>query len=230
MAGATWPNITSGAEIRPYGIQMVQADQVSDAAAANRMGSIIDTGYYRAHGDLQYSNVTAVRDIGTGDPFVDRRSHGTHVAGTIAAIGNNGVGVRGVMQNQNLRIHIVKVFDDDGVFAYSSTVIQALTHCINAGANVVNMSFGGAAPSTPERDAFAAAFAAGVLSVASAGNGGNTALSYPASYPSVMSVSGVDSSEAHYTSSQRNAEVDIAAPAVAVLSTSGSVDEGRLVV
>jgi hypothetical protein len=135
------------------------------------------------------------------------------------------------MQNQNLRIHIVKVFGDDGVFAYSSTVIHALTQCRNAGANVVSMSFGGTGQSIAERNAFAAAFAAGVLSVASAGNDGHPAPpSFPASYPSVMSVGGVDSDEAHYTPSQRNSEVDIAAPAAAVLSTIGSVDEGRLVV
>ena len=230
MQGPPWQNLSVGGEISPYGIQMVQADQVSSAAAGNRMVCIIDSGFYRAHDDHQYGNVTASPDIGTGDPFVDRSSHGSHVAGTVAAIGGNGVGVRGVFPDQNLRIHIVKVFGDDGVYAYSSTLVAALTQCRNAGANVVSMSLGGPTPSAAELTAFNDAFAAGVLSVAAAGNGGNTAFSYPASYPSVMSVAGVDSNEAHYTSSQQNSEVDIAAPAVAVLSSTSSVNEGTLVV
>jgi subtilisin family serine protease len=230
LAGPPWGNVAAGDEIIPYGIQMVQADQLSDAAAGTRMVCIIDSGYFRAHDDLQYDNVTASPDIGTGDPFVDRSSHGTHVAGTIAAIGANGTGVRGVTQSQRLRLHIVKVFGDDGVYAYSSTLIHALTQCRNAGANVVSMSLGSAGQSVAERNAFDEAFAAGVLSIAAAGNGASTAYHFPASYPSVISVGGVDANEAHYTSSQRNDQVDVAAPAVAVLSTVSFVSDASLTV
>jgi serine protease len=219
MSNPPWNEIVSGDEIIPYGIQMVQADMVSDASVGNRKICIIDSGYFRGHNDLQHVNVTASPDIGTGDPWVDRSSHGTHVAGTIAGIGGNGTGVRGVAHSQRVNLHIVKVFGDSGSWAYSSTLVHALDQCVAADANIVSMSLGGSGNSTAESDAFAAAYGGGILSVAAAGNGGSTAFSYPASYDSVVSVGGVDRNEAHYTSSQRNSQVEIAAPAVAVLST-----------
>jgi subtilisin family serine protease len=202
----------------PYGITMVQADQVSDAAAANRKVCIIDSGYYAGHEDLQDSGVTASFNSGTGDPFTDLCGHGSHVAGTISAV-NNSVGVVGVLPNQRINLHIVKVFGDDCIWAYSSDLINALQQCRNNGANVVSMSLGGGAPSAAEQTAFDNAWNAGVLSVAAAGNGGNTQKSYPASYPSVISVAAVDSNKTVASFSQQNSEVDLAAPGVGVLST-----------
>lgn len=202
----------------PYGISMVQADQVSDAAAANRKICIIDSGYYAGHEDLQDSGVTASFNSGTGDPFTDLCGHGSHVAGTISAI-NNFAGVVGVLPNQRINLHIVKVFGDDCVWAYSSDLINALQQCRDNGANVVSMSLGGGTKSIFEESAFNNAWNAGLLSVAAAGNGGNTAYSYPASYGSVVSVAAVDSTKTVAGFSQKNNQVDLAAPGVAVLSS-----------
>ena len=58
-----------------------------------------------------------------------------------------------------------------------------------------------------------------MLSIAAAGNGGSTKVSYPAGYASVVSVAAVDATEALATFSQRNADVELAAPGVSVLST-----------
>lgn len=52
---------------------------------------------------------------------------GTHVAGTIAALGGNGKGVVGVVGNGNLNLHIVRVFNDNGVWAWTSTLIAAVS-------------------------------------------------------------------------------------------------------
>ena len=88
----------------------------------------------------------------------------------------------------------MKVFGDDNLaggncgWTYSSTLIDALNQCTAAGANVVSMSLGGTFQSRTEDNAFANANRDGVLSIAAAGNGGNTRTSYPAGYSSVMSV------------------------------------------
>jgi subtilisin family serine protease len=81
------------------------------------------------------------------------------------------------------------------------------------------MSLGGTFSSTSENTAFSNAYNAGVLSIAAAGNDGNTRTSYPAGYSSVVSVAAVDSSKAKATFSQANADVEIAAPGVGVRST-----------
>jgi len=210
------------AETVPYGIPMVQADLLSDAAAGNVTVCIIDSGYSMQHEDLQDGNVTASPDSGTGDPFYDDNGHGTHVAGTIAALGGNGEGVVGVNPGGNLHIHVVKVFTAAG-WAYSSSLVHALDECeANAPAGnklVINMSLGGSFKSRTEDKAFAAANSRGVLSIAAAGNDGNTRKSYPASYSSVVSVAAVDNTGTVADFSQNNDQVELAAPGVAVESS-----------
>lgn len=202
----------------PYGINMVQADQITTLPNRRKV-CIIDSGYYLGHEDLQTSSVGFLNDPGTGDASRDASGHGTHVAGTIAAM-NNAIGVVGVNNTPALLdLVIVKVFGDDGKWAYSSTLIAALNQCRNNGANVVSMSLGGERQSRAEKVAFANAYAAGVLSVAAAGNDGNTRKSYPASYDSVISVAAIDNTKNRASFSQRNGAVELAAPGVAVLST-----------
>lgn len=209
------------AEITPYGIPMVQADLVSDANAGNRMVCIIDSGYSMQHEDLGSSGVTGTDDSGTGAWDQDTCGHGSHVAGTVAAVGGNATGVVGVLPNGNLNLHIVKVFDGaDCAWTYSSDLINALNTCVDAGANVVSMSLGGAKGRGPwEQRAFDDAYSAGVLSIAAAGNDGSTSYSYPASYDSVVSVGAVDQNKLVADFSQKNDQVELSAPGVSVLST-----------
>lgn len=222
MAGTT-PSTGSPyalGQLVPYGIIMVQANQLPDTYAANRKVCIIDSGYALGHADLPVLNtvVTGEYDSGTGWWYTDENHHGTHVAGTIAALNNSGVGVVGVNANKQLRLHIVKVFGADA-WAYSSTLASAANKCGAAGAHVISMSLGGSRSNRTEQRAFDKLQAQGVLSIAAAGNAGTTALSYPASYSSVMSVAAIDEASAWATFSQYNSQVEIAAPGVNVLST-----------
>ena len=203
----------------PYGIAMVQADDLSlQPASANRTVCIIDSGYDLGHEDLPTNNVNGQNDPGgSGNWYEDTNSHGTHVAGTIAAV-DNGLGVVGVNRNENVNLHIVKVFDADG-WAYSSSLVDAAMECENAGANVISMSLGGSFSSTTEDQYFADADSRGVLSIAAAGNDGNTRKSYPASYDAVMSVAAVDSNKVVADFSQQNNAVEISGPGVNVKST-----------
>lgn len=208
------------AQTTPYGITMVQAPQVpfNDDNAALCKVCIIDSGYYRDHEDLQYANVTWDTFYETGEPWVDGCGHGSHVAGTIAAL-NNVTGVVGVVPGGTLPLHIVKVFGNDCSWAYASDLVAALGRCRTAGAKVVSMSLGGNFSSRTENTAFAQAYTAGILSVAAAGNDGSTRKSYPASYTSVISVAAIDSAKIVADFSQRNDAVELAAPGVGVLST-----------
>jgi serine protease len=218
LQSAQWADSTSGGETKPYGLQMIQADQVS-SGAGSRTVCVIDSGYDMGHEDLPTGGVTANSDAGTGDPLFDGAGHGTHVAGTIAALASNGRGVRGIAHEDHVRLHIVKVFNNDGVWAYSSDLIKAVERCRAAGANIINMSLGGPYPADAELRAMSDAFSSGVLLVAAAGNDADNTLSYPAGYSSVISVAAVDSSERVADFSQRNMDVELAAPGVNVLST-----------
>ncbi|WP_445765975.1 S8 family serine peptidase [Rheinheimera sp.] len=201
----------------PYGYTMVQADQVSDQFASNQTVCVIDSGLGLPHEDFNDANITGSNDIGTGNWFDAGGPHGTHVAGTIAAM-NNDVGVVGVLPNGNVKLHIVKVFNAEG-WGYSSTLAQAVDTCAQNGATVINMSLGGAGSNATERNAMQAAFDSGVLLIAAAGNDGDTSLSYPASYDSVVSVAAVDNTKTLADFSQRNAQVELAGPGVDVRST-----------
>jgi len=208
---------TSG-QLVPYGIKMVQADQLSDSLAGNRKVCIIDSGVNRDHEDLSGNNFTGEYDSGTGWWYTDENHHGTHVAGTIAGINNSGVGVVGVNPNKQLKIHIVKVFGPDA-WAYSSTLSSAANKCKAAGANVISMSLGGPTKNITEQNTFASLETAGILSIAAAGNDANTKLSYPAGYTSVVSVAAIDENKQWATFSQYNTKVELAGPGVGVLSS-----------
>jgi serine protease len=215
------------AQTQPYGIAMVQADQVNDsvASAANNGKKIcvIDSGLDLPHEDMGSNGgtVTGTNNSGTGNWYQEGGPHGTHVAGTIAAI-DNGLGVRGVI-GSDPSLHIIKVFNASG-WGYSSDLVSALNACKNAGSDVVNMSLGGSGSSTTERNGIQAIADAGLLLIAAAGNDGNPSNttdieSFPASYDSVMSVAAIDSSKALADFSQKNSQVEIAAPGVDVYST-----------
>jgi subtilisin family serine protease len=205
-------------QLVPYGIPMVQADQLSDSAAGNRKVCIIDSGYDNKHEDLSLNPATGEYDSGTGWWYTDENGHGTHVAGTIAAINNSGTGVVGVNANKQLKLHIVKVFGADG-WAYSSTLASAANKCGNAGANVISMSLGGGRASKTEQRAFDSLYSKGVLNIAAAGNDGNTVISYPAGYSSVVMVGALDENKQWATFSQYNSKVELSGPGVSVLST-----------
>ena len=123
--------------------------------------------------------------------------HGTHVAGTIAAKANNGVGVAGVSFNSPLTIC-------KALYAAAGTGIdlrRGQLHRLGppGGAKVISMSLGGGA-STTLKNAVATAWengsATGSVLIAAAGNDGDATLNYPAAYPQVVSVAATDHNDA----------------------------------
>jgi len=129
------------AQTTPYGIPMVQADQLSDSVNAGVIKvCIIDSGIDSAHEDLSSGNLDGTDVSGTGDWKQDTCGHGSHVAGTVMAQDNDR-GVIGVTPNVGL--HIIKVFDGEGCgWAYASSLVDAAYECGAAGADIINMSLG----------------------------------------------------------------------------------------
>jgi subtilisin family serine protease len=221
----------------PYGIDMVQARDVWDANRDNVVDTgaptgagikicIIDSGFYTGHEDFQGISVTG--SAGNLPWATDGFGHGSHVAGTIAAV-NNALGVVGVTPG-TVSLHIVRVFGDDGAWAYSSTLINAANLCRDAGAKIISMSLGGAKSNRTEQKGFDTLYTQGILSIAAAGNEGTSANNYPASYDSVVSVAAIDSSKLVADFSQFNAQVELAAPGVGVLSTLPYIETNSLAV
>lgn len=161
------------------------------------------------------------------DPM-DIDSHGTHVAGTIGAVGNNGIGVCGV--NWNVRIMALKAFRPD-MHIYDSDCIEAIEYAIlmkrDYGVNLVaiNASFGGGGEDPLQKDAIAEAGNHGIAFVCAAGNEGtdnDVTPFYPAGYDlsNIVAVAATDSSDQLASFSNYGAnEVDMAAPGVGILST-----------
>lgn len=209
-------------EVVPYGIPMVKAPEAI-AAGADGTGMkvcVIDSGVKSDHEDLVGVPMAGYNSANETPWNQDSCGHGTHVTGTIAAIGGNGKGVVGVSPAGKVSIYAVKVFDGANCgWAYSSDLIDAAQKCQAAGAKIISMSLGGSGSSTAESTAFQSLHDAGILSIAAAGNAGTSAMSYPASYDSVMSVAAVDSTKTVASFSQFNSQVEIAAPGVGVLST-----------
>lgn len=164
------------------------------------------------------------------DPFpdapYDENSHGTHVAGTIGAQGDNGMGLSGVCWRA--RIMPVRVLGPNG--GTSGAVVAGIEYAVRNGARVINMSLGGLYGNAAEEAAIAYARSKGVICVCSAGNGGDDQIAddndliktYPASYQfdNIIAVSATGASDQLTSFSNYGfANVDIAAPGEQVFST-----------
>ncbi len=162
------------------------------------------------------------------DPF-DDLDHGTHVAGIIGAVGNNGVGTAGVMWD--VQLMPVKIFDATTTLSgncnsvFASDEIAGIQYAVNNGARVINASFHGEGFCLSEMNAISNADAHQVLFVAAAGNESNNndlAPAYPASYnlPNIISVAATDQDDRRVPFSNFGLNsVHVAAPGVYILST-----------
>ena len=188
--------------------------------SASTVVAVLDTGYTASHPDLAGVAVVAPFNEITGTTVVtDVAGHGTHVAGTIVARTNNGIGVAGIAPGTS--IMPVKVLGDTGT-GYFSDVLDGIDYAVANGSSVISMSLGAslsAASVAAFQPTFDAAAAAGVVLVAAAGNSGDGSISYPAAFDHVISVAAIDNSSAIASFSTRNAFVDVAAPGVGIAST-----------
>ncbi len=155
------------------------------------------------------------------DPM-DDNGHGTHVAGTIGAVGNNGIGVAGV--NWNVQIMPLKFIGANGQ-GTADDAVRAILYATRMGAVVSNNSWGGEDFSQALEDAIADADAHGSLFVAAAGNSArntDTTPDYPSGFdvPNVLTVGAVDQNDVRaWFSNYGKRTVDLAAPGTNIYST-----------
>jgi len=224
---------------------LVGADMSAEAGWALRhdasdvIVAVVDTGIRYTHQDLAGNiwtnpNQTPGLDdlhginaiTGSGDPN-DDEGHGTHVAGIIGAIGNNGIGVVGVAWS--VQLMACKFLDATGS-GYYSDAITCIDYAQAHGANVVNCSWGGGSYSQALADAIASASQAGIIFVAAAGNqalDNDTAPFYPASYGLSNMVVVEATTRADflaYFSDDGLGSVDLGAPGMDIVSTWNSSD------
>ena len=216
---------------RPYGVSMVQAPQVWPYSTGSGVKvCVIDSGIFRDSPDFVRANLSGDDTSTSIHWYHDTCKHGTHCSGTIAGK-NDKIGVVGIAYNAKIHsIRVVSSGTDGCGWSYASGLIRASNLCKDAGAKIISMSLGGSVASTTESNHFQSLYDNyGVLSIAAAGNGGNTTYSYPASYPSVMSVAAVDRNSNRAIFSQFNDQVDIAAPGVLTKSVNSGDTTGNKV-
>ena len=225
-------------EHAPYGVALVNADKVPEPSSVNKTVCIIDSGLQADHQDFSGLPISGNHSDYSGFWHIDQVEHGTHVAGTIAAV-ENGSGVLGVIKNGNVNIYVQKLSNGNRI--RTSHTMEAMEVCANQDADVVSMSFGGPQPSMAVNDTIDRLTQRGVLFVAAAGNHGRVkncshipddqvdrkracqnahrAAHFPASYHNVMSVGAVNAKSKKAAFSPQNPQIEMTAPGVNVLST-----------
>ncbi len=205
----------------PWGISRVRADQVWELgnSGAGVKIAVIDTGIDYHHPDLAPNYKGGYDFVNDDEDPMDDNGHGTHCAG-IAAAARDGAGVAGVAPGASL--YALKVLDGTGS-GYYSDIIAALQWAADNGMQVASMSLGGTARSRALASACDAAYGAGVVLVAAAGNNGNArgtgnSVEYPAKYDSVIAVAATDENDERAPWSATGSAVELAAPGVNIVS------------
>ncbi|MCB0364608.1 MAG: S8 family serine peptidase [Bdellovibrionaceae bacterium] len=220
------PLATGGSPVKesigmPWGIEAVRAPEAWPTSNRGRgvRVMVLDTGIDRDHPNLASRFEKGRNFAGVDMPnapydYFDNISHGTHVAGTIAADGAV-TGLVGVAPEA--KILSARVCSTQG--CPSTAIIGGVNWGIQEKVDVMNLSLGGPFPSDAARKAYQAAANKGIVVVAASGNDGVNRVSFPAAYPSTIAVGAVDENIAKAGFSQWGPELDIVAPGVNVMSS-----------
>jgi len=200
----------------PWGVEKVGAPDIwKEADGKGVKVAVIDTGVDVSHPDLE-ANLAEAGWVLECQNIVDDNGHGTHVAGTIAAV-DNDIGVVGVAPKAT--IYAVKAFNKSGR-GNISNVIDAINWCIERNVQVINMSFGFKNNSKALERAIKEAYNRNIVLVAASGNsGGGNSVLYPAKYPEVIAVGASNSNDKAAWFSSGGEEVALIAPGAGIMST-----------
>lgn len=213
-----------------YGPQTIHAPAVWDQGVTGKdtWVSIIDTGIEASHPDLAAKLLPGFNPDQPQTGTADFHGHGTHVAGSAAALTDNGLGVAGVAPDA--RIMPLRVFNNVGGQARTTDFAIAVGIIIAGNPSLIgldelppaaaaNLSLGGPVYSQTILDAVNYASDRGVVVVASMGNSDNQEVSYPAAYPRVLAVGATDAHDEMAEFSTKGPHNSVGAPGVDILST-----------
>lgn len=206
------------AESIPYGITMTQADQVTYGSTKVTV-CIVDTGASTSHPDLNSGKISGADRRSKIDNSLlewdrDKRGHGTHIAGTIAARINNNIGVRGM---GDIPLFIARGLNNVGQ-GRESDIREAIAQCESAGAKIISLSLAGGSITDAMKTVIDRVYANGGLIFAAAGNGGGKNIAFPAANPKVIAVGAVTDAGTRWTGSNYGYN-ELSAPGNFILST-----------
>lgn len=209
----------------PKGVEMIQAPKIwKHSKGKDVTVAVLDTGCDITHPDLKDLIIGGKNftndDRGNPDIYKDYNGHGTHVAGTIAAVENNN-GVVGVAPEANLLI--VKVLNKNGSGQYQ-WIINGINYAIDQKVDIISMSLGGPNDVPELYNAIKNAVDNNILVVCAAGNEGDgddstDEYAFPGSYNEVISVGAINLNRRSSEFSNSHNEIDVVAPGEEILST-----------
>lgn len=218
-----------------WGLGKIEAESAWDELGSNTQTinvAILDTGIDLTHEDLQgviatdptQSNSVLGKHFFTDktgkqasdNDITDSVGHGTHIAGIIGAVANNGKGIAGI--SSAARIMPVKVLDGIG-YGNDADIAQGLVWATDNKARIINLSLSGSVKTKTLGNAVKYAVDRGVIVIAATGNEGNSGPNYPAAYDGVIGVGATDDEDMWMHESNYGSYVDLVAPGVSILST-----------
>lgn len=177
--------------------------------------AIIDTGIDLTNPDFAGRIVQGYDFVNDDDTAMDDNGHGTHVAGIVAATGNNSYQLAGL--DWAAKIMPIKVLNNSGTGS-ALNVSKGIIYAVDHGAQIINLSLGFDGYSAEVASAVEYAYQHGVTVVAASGNT-NSAVNFPANLPHVIAVGAVDDDENRWVKSNYGSELDLVAPGKDVLSS-----------
>ncbi|MDH7477382.1 MAG: S8 family serine peptidase, partial [Candidatus Bathyarchaeota archaeon] len=201
-----------------WGPQKIEADWAWNTTIGDPsvLVAVVDTGIDWDHPDLAANYVSLGYDWVNNDYNpMDDHGHGTHCAGIIAAVINNGIGIAGLAQVQ---IMAEKGLDAGGS-GYEDWLANAIIHAVDQGADIISMSWGGYFHSELIYEAIKYAYDSGVLLVAAAGNDGISTKMFPAGYDEVIAVAATNQYDGQPWWTNYGDWIELAAPGVDIYST-----------
>jgi subtilisin family serine protease len=240
-------------------LSFIKRDQACNASGRENtkpiIVAVVDSGVDIDHPDLKdmflrdaNGRIIGANFVGAGsqmppdDNWNDNAGHGTHVAGLIGGMANNGQGIVGVGSCANIKIMPIRVLNDEGT-GTSIEIERGVKWAADKGAHIINLSLGYTAVTFQEnpkhyRSLYADLAKKDVVVFAAAGNDGyvngsegdegGRRFHYPSSYENVISVAATDNRGSLTSFSNRGELVDIAAPGLSVLSTTNDGRYGRM--
>lgn len=201
-----------------YGLQNINASKAWDISKGDEkvIVAVVDTGVDLDHPDLKDNLVKGYTTIKGTTSANDDNGHGTHVAGVVAAIADNGIGVTGMAPQ--CKVMPIKVLSGKGE-GNDSDIAEGIIWAVDHGAKIINLSLGGAGAGKTLENAITYAYKSNTLVIAAMGNNGANVKNYPAAFKNVIAVGASDVKNKIAPFSNFGDWISVTAPGLKIYST-----------